>query len=328
MSKIRILTGIKPTASQLHIGNYFWAIKPIIDLAEENLDSEIFFFLASMHAFTTLHDGNTIRENGTNLVKLYIACGADPERFFIFDPRKVPWHAQLGRVLTCLTNMWYMERMHAYKDALQKWKANEISVWSFCYPILQAADILLYDANIVPVGKDQKQHVEFVRDLAQKVNNKYWEIFVIPDVKIQEKVATINWIDGRKMSKSYNNFIGLLDDEKLVSKRIKQISTATLWVDEAKNPDECNVYNIMKLFLTSDEDVEMRKKYKAGWLSYKYAKDILFEKLRDFLQKIQQKYNEIPDSEVEKILNKNNKKANELAEKKIQEVYKKIGFIL
>jgi len=328
MANKRILTWIKPTSDQLHIGNYFGAIRPIVELAEKNPDAEVFFFLASMHAFTTLHDGETIRKNSKNLIKLYIACWADPKRFFMYDPREIPGHAQLCRVLMCLTHMGFMERMHAYKDALQKWTSNKTSVGTFCYPILQAADILLYDANIVPVGKDQKQHVEFARDIAQKMNNNFGEIFVIPDVQIQEEVATIPGIDGRKMSKSYNNFIGLLDNEKTTSKRVKQIATDATPIEDPKNPDECNVYNIMKLFLDESENKEMRKKYEAGGLSYKYAKDTLFEKLRAFLQPIQEKYDQISDQEIKDLLKKNAIKANEIAEKKIQEVYEKVGFVL
>ncbi|HCB51988.1 TPA: tryptophan--tRNA ligase [Patescibacteria group bacterium] len=203
----RILTGLKPTGEQFHIGNYFGAIKPLIQLSQDNPDADIFLFLATMHAYTQIHNGEELKKNTLTVLKLYAACGADLERFMIYNPADIPGHAQLNWVLTCLTIMGTMERMHSYKDALAKGKAGEISVGTFCYPILMAADILLYDADIVPVGKDQKQHVEYARDIAQKFNKAYGEIFKLPDVYIRNEVAVVPGIDGRKMSKSYNNYI-------------------------------------------------------------------------------------------------------------------------
>ncbi len=328
MSQKRFLTWIKPTSEQLHFGNYFGAIKPMLDLSQKNPDADFFLFLANMHAFTQLRDGDQLRQNTINIVKLYISCGVDSEKFLMYNPADIEGHAQLARTLMCLTNMGYMERMHAYKDALAKGKANETSVGTFCYPILMAADIILYDANFVPVGKDQKQHVEYARDIAQKFNKQYGETFAIPEPAIQENVAVIPGIDGRKMSKSYNNFIGLLDDEKTLKKKVKQVATDTKTVEEVKDPDQCNVYNMVKLFLNEQEDADLRTKYQAGGLSYKYAKDLLFEKLQAFLQPIQAKYAQISDQEVLDLLKKNGQKANEIAQKKIQDVYQKIGFQL
>ena len=325
---MRILTWLKPTDDQLHLGNYFGAIKPMMNLANTYKEAEIFLFLANMHAFTQLHDQATLRQNSINIVKLYAACGVDLSRYVIYNPAEIPWHAQLNRALTCITHMGFMERMHSYKEALDKGKAKEISIWVFCYPILMAADILLYDTDIVPVGKDQKQHVEYARDIAMKFNNTFGETFKIPDVHIQENVGTIMGVDGRKMSKSYNNYIWLLDDEKTILKRVKQIPTSALTVEESKNPDECNVYAICKLFLTPEEDETLRKRYLAGWLSYKEAKDYLYEKIIAFVQPIQAKYAQISDQEIIDLLKKNTKKVNEIASKKIEEIYKKIGFSL
>jgi tryptophanyl-tRNA synthetase len=218
--------------------------------------------------------------------------------------------------------------MHSYKDALAKGKAGETSVGTFCYPILMAADILLYDADLVPVGKDQKQHVEYARDIAQKFNNAYGETFKIPGVYIKDEVAVVPGIDGRKMSKSYNNYIGLLDDEKTIMKKIKQIPTSTQTVEEAKNPDECNVYKICKLFLTPEEDELLRQRYLAGGLSFKEAKDYLYEKVIAFLAPIQATYATISDKEIIALLADNAKKVQVLAQQKITEVYAKIGFSL
>lgn len=326
--KKRILTWLQATSDQLHIWNYFWSIRSMLDLAKEFPDAEIFLFTAIMHTYTWIHDQEILKNNVMNSLKLFLACGADPARFTIYNPADIAGHAQLTWVLTCLTIMWTMERMHSFKDALAKWKSGEISIGTFCYPILMASDILLYDSDLVPVWKDQKQHVEYARDIAIKFNNQYWETFKVPWVYIKEEVSVVPWIDGRKMSKSYNNYIGLLDDEKTVLKRVRQIPTNTQTVEESKNPDECNVYKILKLFLDEKENEEIRNRYIAWWLSYKEVKDYLYEKIIVFLKPIQEKYNQISDQEILDLLSKNAKITNEIASKKIEEVYKKIGFKL
>jgi tryptophanyl-tRNA synthetase len=187
-----------------------------------------------------------------------------------------------------------------------------------------AADILLYDADLVPIGKDQKQHVEYARDIAAKFNRTFGETFTLPEPFVSAEVATIIGLDGRKMSKSYNNYIGLLDDETTLLKKVKQISTDMKTVEEPKNPDECNVYNIGKFFLTPEEDAARRAKYLAGGYSYKEAKEYAFEKIRAYLKPIQEKYRAITDEEVIALLTKNQQKVGAIAEKKIQEVYQKI----
>lgn len=218
--------------------------------------------------------------------------------------------------------------MHAYKDSVNKGKASEISVGVFTYPILMAADILLYDAHVVPVGKDQKQHVEYARDIAEKFNKLFGEAFVVPQPKIEEAVAVVPGIDGRKMSKSYNNYIGLMDDEKTIMKKVKVIPTDTKGVEEPKDPDACNVYNILKLFLTPEENTVWRKKYTDGGMGYKEVKDFLYEKLVAFVKPIQERYAELSDADIQKILKESTPKAMAIAEKKIADVYEKVGFIL
>ncbi len=320
----RFLTGLKPTGKQLHIWNYFGSIKQMIDLWNENPDAEFFLFLANMHWLTQVHNQQEMKENSIMALKIYLACGANTKQFKIYNPADIAWHAQLNWVLTCITHMWFMERMHSYKDAIANWNAKELWVGVFCYPILMAADILLYDADVVPVWKDQKQHVEYARDIAQKFNKIFGETFKLPYPKINPDLWLIPWTDGRKMSKSYNNYIWLLDDEKTVLKRVKQIPTGSQTVEEPKNPDECNVYNLTKLFITAEENQELRKKYEAGWLSYKDAKDYCFEKIMAFLTPIQDKYNKISDQEVIKLLQENAKYVNEISKKKIEEVYTKV----
>jgi tryptophanyl-tRNA synthetase len=277
-----------------------------------------------MHGLTQIHDPATLKTRSITILKLYKALGIDTEKVYIYNPADIPGHAQLNRVLSCITIMGTMERMHSYKDALAHGKTGEIGVGTFCYPILMAADILLYDADLVPVGKDQKQHVEYARDIAGKFNRTFGETFTLPEPFIPEEVATIIGLDGRKMSKSYNNYIGLLDDEKTLLKKVKQISTDMKTVEESKNPDECNVYNIGKFFLTPAEDEARRAKYLAGGYSYKEAKEYAFEKMRAYLKPVQEKYKATSDEEIINLLATNKAKVSAIAEKKIQDVYQKI----
>lgn len=323
----RILTWLQVTADQFHLGNYFGSVKPFLDLCAKFPDAEKFLFVANMHSLTTVQDGS-LRQNAINSLKLFLACGADPEQVFIYNQADVPGHAQLTRVLSCLTHMGFMERMHAYKDKLANNKANEASVGLFTYPILMAADIILYDATLVPTGQDQKQHVEFARDIAQKFNTNYGDTFVLPDSYIAPEVAVVPGIDGRKMSKSYKNFIGMLDDEKTISKKVKQIATDATPIEDPKEPDTCNVFNIMKLLLTAEEESYRRKRYTDGGLSYKEVKDELFVKIMAFVAPIQERYNAITDKEIIALLAKNAERANAIASKKIVDVYKKVGFSL
>lgn len=327
-----IFTGIKPTSNQIHIWNYFGAVKPLFDTLEEHPDATVYFMIASMHALTTVHDGEKIAQDTKAFVKLYLAmmrnAWLEDDALCIFSSPDIPGHAQLTRVIQCITNMWFMERMHAYKDAAAKGKAWEVSVWTFCYPILMAIDILLYNTTHVPVWKDQKQHVEYTRDIAQSFNKKFWETFVLPKSMINEDVATVPGTDGRKMSKSYNNYIGLLEDEKTIRKKIARIPTAALWIDDPKDPDSCNLYALQKLFVTEAEDTAIRKEYTQGWLSYKDAKQRLADTIRNFVQPIQKEYNTIEDAYVIELLERNAQQCNAVAEKKVAEVYKKVWFLI
>ena len=326
---MRFLTWLKPTWYSLHIWNYFGSIQYMLRLAKENPDSDFFLFLANMHGFTQVHDPEAMKSNSYTILKTYLACGADPKRFVMYNPADIPWHAQLNRVLSCITHMWFMERMHSYKEAVDKWNSKEIMVWTFCYPILMAADILLYDADFVPCGKDQKQHVEFARDIAEKFNNKFGETFTVPQPLMDPNVALIMWTDWvHKMSKSYNNAIWLIDDADTVLKKVKKIPTGSQTVEESKNPDECNIYNLCKLFLTPEEDSALRARYLAGGLSYKESKDYLYEKMMAFLNPIQEKYKQISDQEISDMLAKSRNIVSEISEKKIKQVYETIGFSL
>lgn len=323
--KKRILTWLKPTSDQLHLGNYFGAIKPIIDL--QNGDDEVFLFVASLHALTTLHDADKLRDNIRFFVKMYLACWVDPVKVFIYDQAHVPAHTQLERVLWCLTHMGFMQRMHVYKDAASKGTADALSVGTFSYPILQAADIILYDVTHVPVGQDQKQHIEYARDIADKFNRNYDEVFVLPEPMIVQWVAIVPGIDGRKMSKSYDNFLWLLDTPAVVKKKVKMIVTDALPIEASKDPDTCNVYNILKLFLSQQEDEAVRKRYTDWGLGYGVIKDELYVKVIEFVTPIQERFATINDDDVITMLQHNTARANEIAQAKIAQVYRAVGLL-
>lgn len=323
----RVLTGIKPTGEQLHLGNYFGALKPMIDLAHQG-EHEIFMFIPNQHALTAFYDTQAIKRNTINVVKAYLAAWLDPNTVHLYNQSDIPWHVQLTWVMSCITNMGFMKRMHVYKAAVDQGKQDDISVGTFIYPILMACDIILYDADLVPVGKDQKQHVEYARDIAGKFNHKFGETFVLPEAMIRSDVATVPGIDGRKMSKSYNNYIGMFDDEKTVLKKVKRIPTSAIPVEAAKNPDECNVYNIFKLFLDEEQDTVLRKRYEAWWLWFGQVKQELAAQISAFFAPMKQKYEAISDDEVIEILAAGAKTVAPIAQKKIADVYEKVGFSL
>ena len=326
--KKSILTALQATSEQIHIGNYFWAVKPLIDLQNQNL-YDVWIFVADLHSITkvlTMKENNPYKTWTYNLIKTYIACGVDLQETIIFNQSSVPWHTQLQWILGCYTNIWFMERMHSYKDAKAKNTVNLMSMWSMAYPVLMAADILLYDVDIVPVGKDQQQHVEYCVDIAQKFNHRYGEVFKIPTRQISEEIGEVPWIDWRKMSKSYNNYIGMMDTPEILRKKCNKIATSDLLPEDPKDPDTCNVYQMLKLFLTEDEKVLRINKYTAWWLHYKIAKDELYERLVVFLKPIQERFAEISDEYVDELLAKNSQIANMRANDKINQVYKAIGF--
>jgi tryptophanyl-tRNA synthetase len=316
-----ILTWIKPSADQIHLGNYFWAVKQLLDLQKDN---KIFFMIADLHALTTVHEKWFIWRASINQAKIYISCWLDLNNVYLFRQHKIPAHTELNWILSCITPFGTLRRMHAFKDALAKDKHEKISAWVFNYPTLMAADILLYNPDYVPVGQDQKQHVEYAQDIAQKFNNIFWETFKIPKELINKDISKVPGIDGRKMSKSYNNYIWILDDENTLLKKTRRIVTDSIPIGTPKNPDECNVYNILKLFLTENEDKEIRQKYETWNFSFKEMKELAFEKIKNFLKPIQEKYKNLSDEETIKILEENEKKVNEIANENIKKIYQAI----
>lgn len=326
MTKKTILTWCQATSEQLHIGNYFGAIKPLIELQDQNI-YDVWLFVADVHSITkvlNLKENNPYDLWTRNLIKLYLASGVDLSKTVVFRQSDVPAHFQLEWVLACYTHIGFMQRMHAYKDAENKKQLNLMSIWTMNYPILMAADILLYDIDIVPVGKDNQQHMEYCADVAQKFNHRYGSTFKVPWRQVSKEIGEVPGTDGRKMSKSYNNFLGMLDSPEVLRKKVNKILTTDLLPEDPKDPDTCNVYNIVKLFLTDDERQDLRTKYTAGGMSYKYVKDLLYEKIIGFLWPIQERFAHITDQEVDDLLAKNAIIANQVANKKMLQVYKAI----
>ena len=262
---MRILTGIQPSG-KLHWGNYFGAMKSMFDLQAKG--EEMFMFIANFHAMTTVRDGVALRDATRELALDYLACGLDPARSVMYRQSDVPEVQELAWYLSCLTPMGLLERCHSYKDKMAH--GFEATHGLFAYPVLMAADILIMNADLVPVGKDQKQHLEVTRDLAQKFNNAYGEIFKLPDAYIPDSVATIPGTDGQKMSKSYHNTIELFDAS--VKKKVMGIVTDSQPMEAKKEPDGNSIYELYKLFAAPEEVAAMADAFRAGGYGYGTAK--------------------------------------------------------
>jgi tryptophanyl-tRNA synthetase len=319
--KKRLLSGIKPSGT-IHLGNYFGAIKQFV-LLQDEYDS--FIFIADFHALTTVLDKDTLAKNTLNIAMDYLACGLDPKKVCLFKQSDTPQVAELTWYFNCITTMPYLERATAYKDATAKGK--EANVGLFDYPILMAADILIQDADIVPVGADQKQHIEYARDTAQKFNNIFGQTFKMPEAMIIENSSVVPGIDGRKMSKSYNNIIPLFGTDKEIKKVVMSIVTNSQTSEEPKDPDKCNIFALHKLFLNDNDISKLRERYLAGGLSYKESKEMLLSEILDFIKPMRERrkfYEENP-KEVLKILEEGKMKAGTLAQEKINFIRNKIG---
>lgn len=320
MSKRR-LSGIKPTG-KLHLGNYFGALQQFINKQNSN----DFYFIADYHALTTLPQKDILLKNSLDIVMDYIALGLDVNKSTIFLQSSIPEHCELAWILSNATPMGLLNRAHAYKDRKDK---ESVNAGIFLYPVLMAADILIYDSELVPVGKDQIQHVEIARDIALKFNRHYGDTFTLPKAEIVEDLKTIKGTDGKKMSKSYNNTIEIFGEEKSLKKQIMSIVSDSKGIEEEKNPDECNIFNIYKLFLNKEEEADLRNRYLSGGLGYGHIKKELFERVRDFLQPFKEKRSDLSNNMdyVTKVLKDGKNKAREIARKKIDDVRDKVGLI-
>ncbi len=318
---MRSLSGIQPSGI-LHIGNYFGALKQFVDLQDKY---EGLYFLADYHALTSNPNPQKLKENTINVLLDYLALGLDPKKSTIFLQSDVPVHAELMWILNNVTPVALLERGHAYKDKINKGlKAN---AGLFTYPVLMAADILLYDTDYVPVGKDQKQHVEFARDIAIKFNEQYGkEVFKLPQDLILEDVAVVAGIDGEKMSKSYGNMINMFLPEKELKKQVMSIVTDSASLEESKNPDN-NITKIYQLFASKEEIEEMKRKFIAGNYGYGTAKKELFEKIIEYFRDAREKREKLANNldYVHEILREGKTRASKLAESKMEIVRETVG---
>lgn len=318
--KQRLITGFKPSGD-IHFGNYLGAMKHLPELEEKY---ESFIFIPDYHALTTVQDGKKLPRFILEAAKALLALGLNPDKTIIFKQSDVPEVCELAWIFSCLIPMPILERAHAYKDARDKNKSINAGV--FNYPVLMAADILIYKINVVPVGKDQKQHIEIARTIAQKFNNQFGKIFIEPQEIIRKEVETIIGLDGRKMSKSYNNIIGLFESDDATTKKVMSIKTDSRRPEESKNPDECAVFALHKHFSKSGLN-EIANRYKQGKIGYKESKEILAENINKELNKIRNKKKEFDENEdyVKKVLENGGKKAREIARETMKKVRKLVG---
>lgn len=318
MKKV-LLSGIQPSGT-MHIGNYFGAIRQFVEM-QDNYDTRI--FIADLHAITTVQDKKKLSESILNVTMDYIACGLDPAKVLLFKQSDIPEVAEMTWYFNCITTMAFLERATSYKDANQK--AKEVTVGLFDYPLLMAADILIQDADIVPVGADQKQHVEYARDTAQKFNNIFGETFKLPEPMIIKEVAIVPGTDGRKMSKSYGNTIPLFGTDEEIKKAVMGIVTDSKSPAEPKNPDECNIFALHKLFLGGVELENLRKRYTDGGLGYKESKDMLLAEIIAYISPMREKRNKLDRNTVIKILEDGKSKIKPIIEEKMQQIRNNIG---
>jgi tryptophanyl-tRNA synthetase len=317
-----LLSGVKPTG-RVHIGNYFGAMKQFVEMQN---DYESYVFIADYHAVTTVQNKEQMSQGIIDVALDYLAIGLDPKKVVLFKQSDVPQVHELNWIFNCITTMPYLMRAHAYKDAEAKNK--EINVGLFDYPLLMAADILMQDADVVPVGQDQKQHVEYARDTAQKFNNVFnSDIFKLPEPLILESVETVPGTDGKKMSKSYGNVIPLFATYEEIKKAVMSIPTDSKGVAESKDPDTNHIFNIHKLFLNKTEKEALAARYTNGGLGYKEAKEALIEALEAFIKPMRERREMLANDldTVFDILKEGGRRAALRAEKKMEKVREAVG---
>jgi len=321
----RILTGIQ-SSGKPHLGNILGAILPAIALSEQATNAS-FLFIADLHALTTIKDPNVLKDNTRAVAAAWLACGLDTQKVtFYRQSRVAAYHTELTWYLSCLTPFPMLANAHSFKDKSDQ--LSDVNAGLFVYPVLMAADILLYDADFVPVGKDQKQHLEMTRDMAESFNRVYGPTFVVPQSRIDERLMVIPGTDGRKMSKSYGNYIDIFLPEKELQKVAKKIISDSTPLEEPKNPDDDVTFKLFSLVATESEVAEMRQNYLRGGYGYGHAKQALFEILKTRFAKERELFNyyyqENPAA-LEQKLAEGEAKAQAVAAKKITEVRQKLG---
>ena len=320
----RILTGIQSTGTP-HLGNLLGAIIPAIELSK-NKKNESLFFIADLHSFTTIRDAEQLRENTYATAAAWLAFGFDTERNIFYRQSDVTQVCELTWYLNCFSPFQRLQLAHSFKDKSDK--LSEVNTGLFIYPVLMAADILLYDANIVPVGKDQVQHLEITRDIASRFNHKYPNSFVLPETKVDERVMIVPGTDGKKMSKSYNNFIDIFLPDKKLKKQIMGIKTDSTPMEDKKDAEVCNIYKIYKLLSTEEQATALFEKYAAGNYGYGHAKQELFELICETYSLEREKFNQLMENKaiIDEELEKGAVKARVIAKEVLARVRKNIGY--
>ena len=321
----RILTGIQSTGTP-HLGNLLGAILPAIELANQP-ENDSYLFIADMHSLTQIRDAELLRMNTYKTAAAWLACGFDTERGIFYRQSDVPETTELTWYLTCFMPYNRLKLAHSFKDKADRMETVNAGI--FTYPVLMAADILLYDAEVVPVGKDQKQHLEFTRDMAEAVNRTYGEdTLVIPDAKIDETVMTIPGIDGHKMSKSRNNTLVVFESKKKFRKQVMSIVTDSTPLEEPKNPDTCNVFALYQLVATAEQVAEMRQNYLNGGYGYGHAKTALFEVLMERFGPAREQFDHYMNNldELDAELAKGAERARQTASEVLARVRERLGY--
>ncbi|HOG52159.1 MAG TPA: tryptophan--tRNA ligase, partial [Lentisphaeria bacterium] len=314
-------SGVQPSGT-LHLGNYFGMIGPALQMQQEN---ECFYFIANYHAMTQLPDPALLRQRTFDVALDFLACGLDPSKTVFFRQSDVPEVQELSWIIGCVTPVGLLERCHSYKDKLAH--GQEANHGLFSYPVLMAADILLYDSHLVPVGKDQKQHLEVTRDIAIRFNNQYGEILVVPEPMIQEETAVIPGLDGQKMSKSYNNIIEIFGEGKAVRQKFMRMVTDSTSMEDPKDPEKCNVFALYKLIAEPEEVEEMRRRYLAGGMGYGHAKQALYDKYTEYFAEMRERRKELvakPEL-VEDVLRDGANRARKVARATLERVRTAVG---
>jgi tryptophanyl-tRNA synthetase len=318
---MRILSGIQPSGV-LHIGNYFGMMRPAIALQTEG---ETLYFIADYHALTSMRDPAALRENSRRVALDFLACGLDPARAALFLQSDVPQVTELAWILSTVTPMGLLERAHSYKDKVAR--GLPASAGLFAYPVLMAADILIYDSDVVPVGRDQKQHLELTRDIATKMNESFGEILKLPEPRIHAETATVPGLDGQKMSKSYGNTIDIFADEKEMRKRVMSIVTDSTPVEAAKDPAGSSIFKLYSLVSTPEELAAMRAAFAKGGTGYGDFKKQLFGRLWEFFAPMRQRRKEIlaQPNYIDDLLAKGAERANAIADEVMMRVRSAVG---
>ena len=319
---MRILSGIQPSGV-LHIGNYFGMMRPAIDLQKEG---ETFYFIANYHALTSLRDPKAVRENSRQVVIDFLGCGLDPEKGALFMQTDVPQVTELAWILSTVTPVSRLELAHSYKDKIARGMPANAGL--FTYPVLMAADILIYDSDVVPVGKDQKQHIEITRDIATRVNETYGvDTLKLPEARIHAATETVPGIDGQKMSKSYGNTIDIFGSEKETRKRVMSIVTDSKPVDAPKDPNNSTIFHLYSVFASDAERAAMRERFAKGGTGYGDFKKELFEKLWAYFEPMRKRREEImaDKSYVDDVLARGAERANRIADQVMARVRRATG---